>query len=69
MSDTAYMTGIYCATQTWRYLATGNPEAADLARAAAVALGPLVTVTGSPGLLARADGATAVDARIVLAPA
>ena len=55
MSDTAYMTGIYCATQTWRYLATGDPEAADLARAAAVALGHLVTVTGSPGLLARAS--------------
>ena len=55
MSDTAYMTGIYCATQTWRYLATGDPEAADLARAAAVALGHLVSVTGSPGLLARAS--------------
>ena len=25
MSDTAYMTGLYCAAQTWRYLATGEP--------------------------------------------
>ena len=53
MSDTAYMTGIYSATETWRYLATGDPVAATHARAAGTALGHLVSVTGSPGLLAR----------------
>ena len=55
MSDTAYMTGIHCATATWRYLATADPAAAAQARAAASALGHLVSVTGVPGLLARAS--------------
>ena len=53
MSDTAYMTGLHCATQTWRYLATGDSMAAVQARAAAAALTHLVSVTGSPGLLSR----------------
>ena len=55
MSDTAYMTGLYCATETWRYLATGDPVAAAQARAAGTALSHLVSVTGSPGLLSRAS--------------
>ena len=55
MSDTAYLTGLYCATQTWRYLATGEAEAAARARAASMALRHLVAVTGRPGLLARAS--------------
>ena len=55
MSDTAYMTGLYCAAQTWRHLATGEPEAAARARAASAALRHLVAVTGRPGLLARAS--------------
>ena len=55
MSDTAYMTGLYCAAQTWRYLATGEPDAAARARAASLALRHLVAVTGRPGLLARAS--------------
>ena len=55
MSDSAYMTGIYAATETWRYLATGDPVAAAHARAAGTALRHLVSVTGSPGLLARAS--------------
>ena len=55
MSDTAYMTGLYCAAQSWRYLATGDPEAAGRARAASEALRHLVAVTGRRGLLARAS--------------
>jgi hypothetical protein len=55
MSDTAYMTGLYCAAQTWRYLATGDAEAAGRARAASEALRHLVAVTGRRGLLARAS--------------
>ena len=55
MSDTTYMTGIYSATETWRYLATGDPVAAAHARAAGTALSHLVSVTGVPGLLARAS--------------
>ena len=55
MSDTAYMTGLYCAAQTWRQLATGDPEAARRARTAAAALRHLVAVTGRDGLLARAS--------------
>ena len=58
MSDTAYMTGIYCATETWRYMSTGEPTAAVNARAAANALVHLITVTGVPGLLARASVST-----------
>ena len=55
MSDTAYMTGLYCAAQTWRHLATGDPEAVRRARAASRALRHLVAVTGRRGLLARAS--------------
>ena len=55
MSDTAYMTGLYCATSTWRYLATREPEAAAQARSSAAALMHLASVTGVPGLLARAS--------------
>ena len=55
MSDTAYMTGLYCAAQTWRFLATGDAEAAGRARAASEALRHLVAVTGRRGLLARAS--------------
>ena len=55
MPDSAYMTGIYAATETWRYLATDDPVAAARARAAGTALSHLVSVTGSPGLLARAS--------------
>ena len=55
MSDSAYMTGIYSATETWRYLATGDSVAAARARAAGTALSHLVSVTGAPGLLARAS--------------
>ena len=58
MSDTAYVTGLYCATSTWRYLATGDPEAAAQARSAADALSHLVAVTGVPGLLARGSVAS-----------
>ena len=55
MSDTAYMTGLYCAAQTWRHLATGDAEAAARARASSRALRHLVAVTGRRGLLARAS--------------
>lgn len=55
MSDTAYMTGIYCAMQTWRFLATGESQARERATEAASALVHLVEVTGQPGLLARAS--------------
>ena len=55
MSDTAYMTGLYCATSTWRYLATRDPDAAAQARSSAAALMHLVSVTEVPGLLARAS--------------
>ena len=55
MPDNAYMTGIYCAAETWRHLATGDPEAASHARAACAALGHLAGVSGRRGLLARAS--------------
>lgn len=55
MSDTTYMTGLYCAAETWRHVATGEPEAAGRARAAAAALRHLAEVTGRRGLLARAS--------------
>ena len=60
MSDSAYLTGIYCAAQTWRHRATGDPDAARLAGAACTALGHLATVSGRRGLLAR--GASPMDA-------
>ena len=55
MSDSAYMTGLYCAAETWRHLATGDSEAAERARSAGAALRHLVAVTGRNGLLARAS--------------
>ena len=55
MPDSAYMTGIYAASETWRYLVTGDLVAATRARAAAAAMSHLVAVTGAPGLLARAS--------------
>ena len=55
MSDNAYMTGIYCAMQTWRYLSTDDPKAAQQARKAFQALNHLSRVSGRPGLLARAS--------------
>ncbi|MBM64325.1 MAG: hypothetical protein CL484_15355 [Acidobacteria bacterium] len=60
MADTAYMTGLLCATSTWRYLATGSNEAAEQARIAAGALAHLVSVSNIPGLLARASQPTDV---------
>ena len=60
MSDSAYLTGIHCATQTWRYRATRDPDAARLASAGCAALGHLATVSGRRGLPAR--GASPVDA-------
>ena len=60
MSDSAYLTGIYCATQTWRQRVTGDPEAARLASAGCAGLGHLATVSGRRGLLAR--GASPVEA-------
>ncbi|MEE2637126.1 MAG: hypothetical protein VYE68_07845 [Acidobacteriota bacterium] len=58
MSDSAYATGLYVATATFRFLATGDPVAAVEARAAAEALRHLVSVTGRSGLLARASVAS-----------
>ena len=55
MSDTAYMTGIYSAMQTWRFLETGEAQASERAAEAASALVHLVEVTGQPGVLARAS--------------
>ena len=52
-ADSTYMTGIYSATQTWRHVATGDPEAAERARAASGALHHLARVSGRRGLLAR----------------
>ena len=60
MSDSAYLTGIYCATQTWRHRVTGDLEAAHLASGACAALGHLATVSGRRGLLAR--GSSPVEA-------
>ena len=60
MSDSAYLTGINCATQTWRHRATGDADAARRARASCAALARLATVSGRPGLLAR--GASPLDA-------
>ena len=55
MPDNAYMTGLYCAAESWRYAATGDPEARRLARRALDGLIHLLNVTGKPGLLARAS--------------
>jgi len=54
MSDSAYMTGIFCATQAWRFQATGLASAARLANEACSALNRLAVVSGRSGLLARA---------------
>lgn len=55
MPDNAYMTGIYCAAQTWRYLSSGTAAASRLAGEACTALAHLTAVSGKPGLLARAS--------------
>ena len=55
MPDNAYMTGIFCATETWRAVVTGDADAARLARSAFDALGHLLKVSGRRGLLARAS--------------
>ena len=60
MADTAYMTGIYCAAQTWRHVSTGDAEAAQNARAEIAALRHLVRVSGRRGVLAR--GSVPIDA-------
>ena len=53
MADAAYMTGLYSAAQTWRHLATADPEAARHARGASAALRHLATVSARRGLVAR----------------
>ena len=58
MPDNAYMTGIYCAAQTWRHLSTGAPAASRLAGDACAALAHLTDVSGRSGLLARASVTT-----------
>ncbi len=60
MADATYMTGLYCAAQTWRHLATADPEAARHARTASEALRHLVTVSGRRGLVARGSVAVGV---------
>ncbi len=54
MPDNAYMTGMYLADQTYRWLAAQDPEAKRLAQDACTALHTLIAVTGKPGLFARA---------------
>lgn len=54
MPDNAYMTGMYLASQTYRWDATHDDEAKKRAREACDALHTLLTVTGKPGLVARA---------------
>lgn len=55
MPDNAYMTGLYCAAQSWRYASTGDPEAKALAKRALRGLNHLLDVSGWDGLLARAS--------------
>lgn len=47
-------TGCYAAAQAYRYAATGEPEAAKLARRSILAMVRLTQVTGIPGFTARA---------------
>jgi len=54
MPDNAYMTGMYLASQVMRHGATGNEAAARQVRQSLEALHLLCTVSGTPGLLARA---------------
>lgn len=54
MPDNAYMTGMYLGTQAWRYAATHDLDARDRAMQSLTALELLATVSGKPGLLARA---------------
>lgn len=54
MPDNAYMTGIYTATLSMKYAATKAPEDLEKARQSLRALHLLCTVSGEPGLLARA---------------
>ncbi len=53
MPDNAYMTGMYLASQTYRWLAEPSPEAKKNAKEACEALHKLIEVTGKPGLFAR----------------
>lgn len=54
MPDNAYMTGMYLGTLAWRYAVTEDPEVRDRAMRSLAALELLATVSGKPGLLARA---------------
>ncbi len=54
MPDNAYMTGMYLASQVMRHAVTGSETAARQARQSLEALHLLCTVSGTPGLLARA---------------
>jgi hypothetical protein len=54
MPDDAYMTGIYLGTLAMRYAATQDPAVKDAAHQSIQALHLLCTVSGKPGLLARA---------------
>ncbi len=54
MPDNAYMTGIYVAALSWKYAATKDSADREAARRSLDALNLLATVSGKPGLLARA---------------
>ncbi len=54
MPDNAYMTGIHAGTQAMRYAVTKDPAAKAAVREALRALHLLCTISGKPGLLARA---------------
>ena len=51
--NSAYLTGAYLASLSFRYAVTGEAEARDQARRCAASLRKLVDVTGCPGYLAR----------------
>ena len=51
--NSAYLTGAYLASLSFRYAATGEPEAREQADRCATTLKRLVDITGSPGFLAR----------------
>ena len=52
--STGLWTGMYLASQAFRYAVTGDPEAQDNAAVAVAALHDLAAVTGVPGLYGRA---------------
>ncbi|HPO13224.1 MAG TPA: hypothetical protein PLI09_07245 [Candidatus Hydrogenedentes bacterium] len=54
MPDNAYMTGIYAGTQSMRYAVTQDPAVKMAAQQSIRALHLLCTISGKPGLLARA---------------